>query len=71
MWYNKFVKALKDKKTGKLKIKVKKGALHKELGIKEGDKISDKTLEKAEKHAGPLEKKRINFAEQAKKWKKK
>ncbi len=64
------MKATKDKATGKLKIKVKRGALHKELGIKEGDKISDKTLEKADKHAGPLEKKRITFAENAKKWKK-
>ena len=64
------MKVKKDKSTGKLTIKVKKGALHKELGIKEGDKISDKTLEKADKHAGPLEKKRITFAENAKKWKK-
>jgi hypothetical protein len=64
------MKAEKNKKTGKLSIKVKKGALHKELGIKEGEKISDKELEKADKDAGPLEKKRITFAENAKKWKK-
>ena len=57
-------------KDGKLHIKVKKGALHKELGIKEGDKISDKELHKADKDAGPLEKKRITFAENAKKWNK-
>lgn len=64
------MKAEKNKKTGKLSIKVKKGALHKEMDIPEDKKISDKKLEKAEKHAGPLEKKRITFAENAKKWKK-
>lgn len=58
-------------KEGKLKIKVKKGALHKEMGIPEDEKISDKKLEKAEKTATPKEKKRITFAENAKKWTKK
>lgn len=62
------MKVKKDKKTGKLHLHLKKGALHKELGIKEGNKISDKELAKADKTAGPLEKKRINFAEQARKW---
>ena len=55
-------------KDGKLHIKVKKGALHKELGISEDKPISTEKLEKADKHAGPLEKKRITFAENAKKW---
>ncbi len=62
------MKATKDKATGKLKIKVKKGALHKELGIAEDKPISTKKLEKADKNAGPLEKKRITFAENARKW---
>lgn len=62
------MKAEKNKKTGKMTIKVKKGALHKELGIAPDKKISDKTLEKADKHASPLEKKRITFAENAKKF---
>ena len=64
------MKAQKNKKTGKLSIKVKKGALHKEMGIDEDKPISTKKLEKAEKHAGPLEKKRIVFAENARKWNK-
>ena len=62
------MKATKDKKTGKLTIKVKKGALHKEMGISEDKPISTKKLEKADKNAGPLEKKRITFAENARKW---
>jgi hypothetical protein len=46
------MKANKNKKTGKLSIKVKKGALHKEMGIPEGEKISDKKLAKAKKRRG-------------------
>ena len=53
-------------------IKIKKenkGKLHKEMGVPEGKKISEKKLEKAKKNADPAEKKRIQFAENAKKWK--
>lgn len=52
-------------------IKIKpanKGKLHKELGIKKGEKIPEETLEKAKKNASPAEMKRITFAENAKTW---
>jgi len=52
-----------------LKLKLKKGALHKELGIKEGEKIPAAKL--AIKNTDtPLEKKRKQFALNAKSWKK-
>ena len=44
------------------------GKLHKEMGIPEGHKISEKKLHAAEKDASPAEKKHITFAENAKKW---
>jgi hypothetical protein len=40
-----------------------KGALHRELGVKEGEKIPAKKLEKAEHSKNPLERKRANLAE--------
>ena len=46
-----------------------KGELHKELGISEDEKIPEKKLEKAKKDASPEDKKRIVFAENAKKFK--
>lgn len=46
---------------------LKKGALHKELGVKSGAKIPAKKL-KIKKGMSGLEKKRINFAKVAKKW---
>ena len=52
-------------------IKIKpqnKGKLHKELGVPQGKKISTKKLESAKKGASPAEKKRIIFAENARKW---
>jgi len=52
-------------------IKIKKsheGLLHKNLGVKQGKKLSSSTLDKAKKNAGPAEKKRIVFAQNAKKW---
>jgi len=55
-------------------IKIKKenkGKLHKDLGIKEGEKIPTKKMERAKKNASPAEKKRIVFAENARKWHKK
>ena len=48
---------------------LKKGALHKELGVKAGGKIPAKKL-KIKKGMSGLEKKRIQFAINAKKWKK-
>lgn len=59
-------------------IKIKKanrGKLHRELGVKAGSKISDKKLnaaaKKAKKSGNTAEEKRITFAKNAKKWKKK
>jgi hypothetical protein len=46
-----------------------KGLLHKNLGVKAGQPISAGKLEAAKKTAGPAEKKRIVFAENARKWK--
>jgi hypothetical protein len=40
-----------------------KGALHRELGVKEGEKIPAKKLAKAEHSKNPLERKRANLAE--------
>ena len=59
-------------KNGKLVIKIKeknKGKLHEDLGVAEDKKIPTKKLEEAKKDASPAEKKRIVFAENAKKWK--
>lgn len=52
-----------------LNLHLKKGALHKELGIKQGAKIPKKKLAI---HSGDsaLEKKRKQFALNASKWKK-
>lgn len=47
------------------------GALHKELGVKEGKKIPEAKLEKAEHSKNPLLRKRANLAETLKKMKKK
>ena len=45
-----------------------KGLLQKDLGVPAGQKIPVKKMEKAKKNASPAEKKRIVFAENAKKW---
>ena len=45
----------------------KPGALHKALGVKKGEKIPEKKLEKAEHSKSPLLKKRANLAETLKK----
>ena len=61
------------KKDGKLVIKIKeknKGKLSKELGVPEDKNIPQKKLDAAKKDTAPAEKKRIVFAENAKKWKK-
>jgi hypothetical protein len=44
------------------------GKLHKELGVKKDEKIPEAKLEAAKEEASPAEKKRIVFAENAKKW---
>lgn len=54
-------------------IKIKpshKGLLHKDLGVKQGQKIPAKKLVAAKKNASPAEKKRIVFAQNAKQWSK-
>jgi len=53
------------------KMHMKKGALHKELGVPEGKKIPAKKLKKAEHSKNPLEKKRAVLAETFSKMRKK
>lgn len=52
---------------GKFLANLKKGALHKDLGVKQGKKIPAKKLA-IKKTDSPLEKKRKNFAKVAAKW---
>lgn len=54
-----------------LKLKLKTGALHKTLGVKQGSKIPVKKLSQALKSKNPLERKRAQFAKNVKSWKKK
>jgi hypothetical protein len=42
---------------------MKKGALHKELHVPEGEKIPAKKLKEAEQSKNPLERKRANLAQ--------
>jgi len=42
---------------------MKKGALHKDLGVPEGKKIPEKKLEKAEHSKNPTVRKRAHLAE--------
>ena len=49
------------------KMHMKKGALHKSLGVPQGEKIPEKKLEKAEHSKSPLTRKRANLAETLKK----
>jgi hypothetical protein len=64
----------KEPKTGYAKgggIKIKpshKGLLHKDLGVKSGEKIPEKKLEKAKNSSDPAVRKRATFAENAKHW---
>lgn len=53
----------------KLKLKLKKGALHEELGVKEGQKIPA-SKEEVKSTDSPLLQKRKQFALNAAKWKK-
>jgi len=47
-----------------------KGALHRELGVKEGKKIPASKLKEAENSKNPLERKRANLAKTLKSFKK-
>jgi len=49
------------------KMHMKKGALHEELGVKKGEKIPEKKLEKATHSKNPTERKRANLAKTLKK----
>ena len=42
---------------------MKKGALHKELGVKQGEKIPEAKIKKAEHSKSPLLRKRSNLAD--------
>lgn len=53
-----------------MKLNLKKGALHKDLGVPQGKKIPMAKLEKAKHSNSALERKRANFAINAKKWNK-
>jgi len=53
------------------KMHMKKGALHKTLGVPEGKKIPEKKLEKAEHSKNPTTAKRARLAETLKGLKKK
>ena len=50
-------------------LKLKKGALHKELGVAQGSKIPHSKLVKAAHSPNTLERKRAQFALNAAKWK--
>jgi hypothetical protein len=52
----------------KMNLHLKKGALHREMGLKQGKKIGVGALQK-EKAKGGLAAKRANFALNARKWK--
>ena len=52
----------------KMVLHLKKGALHKQLGVAEGKKIPTGRLAKAAHSSDPLLKKRAVFAENAKHW---
>lgn len=61
----------KGSKKSKKPIAIKpgnKGKLHKELGVKKGEKLTDAELEKAKNSKDPAERKRANFALNAKGW---
>jgi hypothetical protein len=55
-------------KRPKMKLHLKKGALHKALGVKQGKPISAYKLAQAKHSKSALMRKRATFAENAKKW---
>lgn len=66
------VKVKRDKKTGKLTIKVKKGLLHEKMGVSPDKKIPEKSLNKeetkAKKTGNTKLEKEVVFAKNAKSW---
>jgi hypothetical protein len=54
-----------------MKLKLKKGALHKQLGVPQGNTIPLAMIQSASHSKNPLTRKRANFAINARKWKKK
>ena len=64
-------KMAKSRFDSKLKANIKKGALHKQLGIKEGTKIPVEKLESLKNSKSAQTRKRANFALNAKNWAKK
>lgn len=52
----------------KLKLKLKKGGLHRALGVKEGEKISAYKVAEALHSENPHVRKMAQFAENARKW---
>jgi hypothetical protein len=52
----------------KMHLKLKKGALHKTLGISKGRKIPLSRLKAAKRSKNPLTRKRATFAINARKW---
>ena len=51
-----------------MKLDLKKGALHKTLGVKSDKKIPKSKIKKAEHSKNPLTRKRAQFADNASKW---
>lgn len=63
--------SLKNSHVNPMAIHIKKsheGLLHKNLGVAQGKPIPAAKMDAAKKNAGPALKKRIVFAENAKKW---
>lgn len=52
-----------------MKLKLKKGALHKQLGVPQGEKIPVSTLKEKAKSENETTRKRAQFALNARKWK--
>jgi hypothetical protein len=53
-----------------LDLKLKKGALHKQMGIPQGEKIPVQSLREKAKSQNETTRKRAQFALNARKWKK-
>lgn len=51
-----------------LRLRLKKGALHRALGVKKGKRIPVARLRKAARSRSALMRKRANFALNARKW---
>ena len=58
-----------DKVIAAMHLKLKKGALHKDLGVPEGKKLTSEELNKGLHSKNPLTRKRARFAKTMRKWK--